>query len=342
MGIQLQRVPPSRKLPSLHEDLYSGLLKPPRSIPSKYFYDAHGSELFERICTAPEYYPTRMESSLLLRYAEEIIAAVQPAQILELGSGSSRKIRYLLNACKAQQVECSYAPFDVCEHMLLEAGTALREEYQWLDIMPLIGDYHGGLENLPNVDERRFFVFLGGTVGNFFTHELDWLLEELQTCMRAGDYLLIGADRIKDERVLQAAYNDAGGVTAEFNLNVLKVLNREANANFQLDTFVHNAAYNGSLERMEMCLISQQEQQVHLGHIGENLQLDKGESILTEISRKFSQQGLNQLLEAGKLQVQQHYEADNGYFSLVLVQLPEASPSPPPDRVVNSSASSLL
>lgn len=318
--IRCLKLPPSRPVPSLEDDVSNGLLQPPRSLPPKYFYDARGSALFEQITGTPEYYPTRTEDRLLADHARDIIEATRPDQILELGSGSSRKTRRLFDACVVLDHQCEYAPLDVCEPALIQAAADLAAEYPWLRISPITGDYHAGLRHLPHFDGIRLFAFLGSTIGNFKPAEARGFLDEVHDAMQPGDYLLLGADRVKDIDVLQAAYNDAAGVTAEFNLNLLHVLNHELAADFEPDWFEHQAIYNPELQRMEMLLVSTRQQTVQLGNLNQTIRFHPGETILTELSHKFTVTDLEQLVAACNLDIREHYQPDNHYFSLILAQ----------------------
>lgn len=315
-----QRVRPSREVPTLLDDVRDGLMRAPRSLPPKYFYDEHGSKLFERICETPEYYPTRTEAALLQDNAAAIIAAARPTHIIELGSGSSRKTRHLLDACEAMGQYCAYWPFDVCEEMLYESGEQLLCDYPWLEVQALVGDYLAGLDHLPDPAGRRLFVFLGGTIGNFEPERARAFLSELQSRLRPEDSLLLGADRVKAHEILRAAYNDEQGITAAFNLNVLRVLNRELDATFDLAAFEHEAVYNDAAQQIEMYLISKRSQSVDLRAVGDSLSVVPGERILTEISRKFRRTDLEGLLREAGLRVTQHFEPENQYFSLLLAQ----------------------
>lgn len=313
-------VPPARTVPSLIDDVRQGLLASPRSLPPKYFYDDKGSRLFDAICDTEEYYPTRTEDALLKRSAKDIIASLQPAHVVELGSGTSRKTRRLLDACEEQGCHATYWPFDVCESMVQGTAEALMDEYAWLRVQGLVGDYHAGFEHFPGFDGCSLFVFLGGTIGNLDHEQAVAFLSELRHSMGDGDALLMGADRVKDSGVLHAAYNDSEGLTAAFNLNVLRVLNREIDADFELDAFEHKAIFNHEDSRIEMHLVSKQEQTVSLNALDETIEFDKGESILTEISRKFTPDSLDALLAEAGFRIQRHYEPDDGFFSLVLAR----------------------
>ncbi|GJM05582.1 MAG: histidine N-alpha-methyltransferase [marine bacterium B5-7] len=309
---------PTRKIPDMVDDVRASLLQHPRSLSPKYFYDERGSELFDQICSTPEYYPTRTENHLLSSHALDIINKTTPDQILELGSGYAVKTRRLFDACQETSQSCIYAPLDVCEEVLIEAAQKLSEEYGWLGLNPLLGDYHGGLGNLPAAQGSHLFVFLGSTIGNFERADALDFIKEVYKTMRSGDHLLIGVDRVKEKHVLHAAYNDAQGVTAEFNLNVLHVLNRELNANFNTEEFTHSATFNTDKERIEMRLISNTDQHVHIDELGESIQFDRGDQILTEISQKYTYTGIEEMLKQANFKITEHYEDENAYFSLVL------------------------
>ena len=186
-----------------------GLLDRPRSLKPKYFYDARGSDLFARICDTPEYYPTRTEAALLSDYSHDVIRISRPQQIIELGSGDARKTRNLFSACENLQHQCSYVPLDVCREMLLQSSHELNQEFPWLKLQPLVGDFYAGLGNLPTLEGTSLMVFLGGSIGNFTPEQAQDFLNDVFQTMDHGDYFLLGADRKKDHTVLNAAYNDA-------------------------------------------------------------------------------------------------------------------------------------
>ena len=317
-GISCIPVMPTRLIPAMVDDVRESLLSKPRSLSPKYFYDERGSELFDQICSTPEYYPTRTENRLLLKYAGDIIQKTQPEQILELGSGYSVKTRRLFDACQDISHNCTYAPFDVCEEALIESAQKLAEEYQWLNLKPLLGDYNAGLGNLPSARGSHLYVFLGSTIGNFEQQEARNFMKELYNVMKHGDYLLLGVDRVKKNEVLNAAYNDAQGITAEFNLNVLNVLNRELGANFDTNAFTHFAAFDEEKERIEMRLTSTTIQEVKIDDLDKTIQFNKDESILTEISQKYTYNGIEALLTNANFTITDHYEDEDEYFSLVL------------------------
>ena len=312
------RIEPCKQVPGMVEDVLTGLLDSPRKLSPKYFYDDHGSQLFDRICTTREYYLTRTEEALLTAYGSDIINETRPDQILELGSGVSHKIRTLLDACEKYSHSCEYAPFDVCEEVVTLATKRLAVDYHWLDINPMTGDYHAGLGNLPTTEGVRLMAFLGSTIGNFTPEECREFIREIRQCLQPGDFFLLGADRIKDPAVLNAAYNDAGGITAEFNLNLLRVVNREINADFDLDNFSHYAFFNEEKGQIEMYLVSGKDQEIRLGDSGVVISFAAGERILTEISRKYTAGELESMLSDYGFTIIRHYQPANQYFSLLL------------------------
>ncbi len=314
-------VPASRHIPSLAEDVRNGLLGEEMTLPPKYFYDERGSHLFDRICDEPEYYPTRTEDALLARSAAEIMTTTRPQRILELGSGTSRKTRRLLDACNDIGLRPVYAPFDVCDEILLHASEGLTSEYPWLRIDALAGDYTAGLDGVPAGASPQLVVFLGGTVGNFDERGADIILADIRALMQRGDWLLIGVDRVKEPEVLHAAYNDSAGITADFNQNLLAVLNRELTADFDVDSFAHYSIFNPRASQIEMYLVAMRDMRIRLQALDESLEVEEGDAILTEISRKYTRTGAEAMLEHAGFAVQRHFEADGGAYSLLLAQV---------------------
>lgn len=317
-NIRLAEMLPTRAILSLGQDVTNGLMRVPRSLPAKYFYDEKGSWLFDQICDSPEYYPTRAENALLAKVANDIINEQQPRCIVELGSGTARKTRHLFDACSKAGFSPIYVPIDVCDEILIASKNALEKEYEWLEVNPIVGDYTGGLGNLPRHSECNLVAFLGGTIGNFSEDEARNFLADLRSTMTENDALLIGADRIKPPEVLHAAYNDDAGVTAAFNLNVLEVLNRELDATFDLDGFEHYAYFNPIQSRIEMHLVSTRNQSITLGSLQKEIDFNEGDHILTEISRKFTRIELENMLVDAGFEVVKHYESDGHKFSLLL------------------------
>ncbi len=322
--IACQTVARAREVPSLTDDVEHGLLTPPRFLPPKYFYDEYGSKLFDKICETAEYYVTRTEDALLKDCAESIIDQAAPDDILELGSGTSRKTRRLLDACEGLGFCPTYSPYDISPETLQQTALDLVDEYDWLEINILIGDYEAGLRHLPKSDGRRLFCFLGSTIGNFEQEKAIAFLREIRSRMNPDDLLLLGADRVKDDDVLHAAYNDSQGLTAAFNLNVLKVLNEEVESDFDLSQFEHRAEFNADRSRIEMRLVALSDQTVVIGALDTSLRVRAGETILTEISRKFTDESLSGMLNMAGFSTAAHFTPANKYFSLVLAR-PQAA-----------------
>lgn len=316
--IIVDRLHADRAAQTIAEEVVRGLSARYKELPCKYFYDHEGSLLFERICMTDEYYPSRAEDGLLREVAGRVIASVAPRTIIELGSGSSRKTRRLLDACAALGHRPRYVPIDVCPEMLTTAATSLTRDYPWLDVYALAGDYQLGVSQLSRHEHPALFVFLGGTIGNFPDPELPEFLASIRAVMGPSDFLLLGADLIKDERVLHAAYNDAAGLTAAFNLNLLTAINRELGGDFQLNGFVHDARYNQALARIEMRLVSTRAQTVYLERCARAFEFVPDEVILTEISRKFAPEGLERLLHATGFTLDQLFVSDEPRFALSL------------------------
>jgi dimethylhistidine N-methyltransferase len=274
-------------------DLKLALATRPRSISPKYFYDAQGSALFDRICELPEYYPTRTELAILGRHAREIAAHMGAnAQIVEFGAGSLRKVRLLLDAMKQP---AGFLPIDISGEHMARSAAGLQRDYPGLHVQPVAADYTQDLQlPAPIGAGRRIGFFPGSTIGNFTPQESLQFLERTARLLRGGA-LLLGADLVKDPAVLHAAYNDAQGVTAAFNLNLLARANRELGTRFVLEQFAHSAFYNAPLQRIEMHLVSRCAQTV--GFEGESYEFEEGEALHTENSYKFTVQGLRRLAE---------------------------------------------
>jgi dimethylhistidine N-methyltransferase len=298
--LQLGRDPetadaPAAAAPSAFaRDLMAALAERPHRISPKYFYDAAGSQLFDRICELPEYYPTRTELAILQRAAPEIAAlAGRAAEIVEFGAGSLRKVRLLLRAFDAP---ARYLPIDISGEHLALAAVDLRAEFPGLDVRPVVADYTVDVPLPPPAPGagQRIGFFPGSTLGNFAPEEALAFLRAASRTL-AGGALLLGADLVKDPHVLHAAYNDAEGVTARFNLNLLARANRELGASFALDQFFHYAFYNAPRQRIEMHLVSRERQAVTVG--GRRFELEEGESLHTEDSHKFTVDGLRALAQ---------------------------------------------
>jgi dimethylhistidine N-methyltransferase len=269
-------------------DVIAGLGGPRKSLPCKYFYDARGSELFERICATAEYYPTRTERAILEACAGDIAEATGAAELVELGSGSARKTRVLLEAYSARAPEVHFAPIDVSGDMLVESARELIARYDDLTIRGIAGTYEDALAALhPAPHDRRMFLFLGSTIGNFTEDERGAFLARIHAAMAPGDFFLLGFDRVKDAAILHAAYNDAEGATAAFNRNILAHLNARFHGDFRPGRFRHVALWNADESRIEIYLESDRAQAARLDDIELDAAFESGERIHTEISRKF-------------------------------------------------------
>ena len=301
----------------LARDVRQGLTQTPKSLPPKYFYDATGSKLFDRICDTPEYYQTRTEQALLERVADSIVGKLSPSHIVELGSGAARKTRVLLDALGRSRRSAHFVPFDVSESMLRGSAEKLLRHYPWLHVHGIVGDYERHLSHIPG-GERRLFVFLGSTIGNFERDAAVTFVQRLSACMRPQDQLLLGFDLVKSERVLHAAYNDEQGITAAFNKNVLAVLNRELGANFDASRFAHVAFYDAATSQIEMHLESQCAQRVHVPRLDLDVAFVPGERMRTEISRKFTRASVAELLDRAGQELVSWFSSPDDYFALAL------------------------
>jgi L-histidine Nalpha-methyltransferase len=283
---------------ALRADVLHGLRDEPKSLPPKWFYDARGSDLFERITELPEYYPTRAERAILTARAGAIAAATGARTLVELGSGSSEKTRLLLDALRGATLE-SFVPMDVSATALRESATAIAADYPGLAVHGVVGDFTEHLDLLPG-DAPRLVAFLGGTIGNFRPAERAKFLAGVRSVLTAGEWLLLGTDLVKDPATLVAAYDDAAGVTAEFNRNVLHVLNRELGADFDVDAFEHVALWDPEHEWIEMRLRATRAQHVTLPRLDLAVDFAEGEELRTEVSAKFRRDRvITELADAG-------------------------------------------
>lgn len=294
-----------------------GMQQTQKTLPAKYFYDETGSRLFEAITQLPEYYPTRTEIQLLRQHRSEIAElSGDKVWLMEYGSGASLKIRLLLQAIKP---DC-YVPMDISKDFLLESADKLMADYPWLNVYAACVDYSQPIK-LPddmNSDAQRLGFFPGSSIGNFSPSEAQDFLKEVGTTLGQNGSLLVGVDLQKDKAVLEAAYNDCQGVTAAFNLNVLKHLNRVANANFNVNHFEHNAIYNTQSHRIEMHLVSKMDQIITIDH--SHFTLKAGETIHTENSYKYSQQSFSQLAGSAGFNVKRFWTDDNQYFGMFYLE----------------------
>ncbi|WP_372730003.1 L-histidine N(alpha)-methyltransferase [Nocardioides sp.] len=298
-------------------EVRAGLTATEKTLPPKYFYDAHGSDLFDRITRLPEYYPTRTERRILEDRAAEIAQATGARTLIELGSGTSEKTRLLLQALSGAGTLERFVPFDVDPAVLTVASRQIAAEFPDVAVAPVVGDFESHLVNLPG-GPQRLLAFLGSTIGNLDPTQRSTFLGDVRTTLADGDAFLLGTDLVKSSARLVAAYDDAQGVTAAFNRNVLAVLNRSLGADFDLDAFEHVALWNEREERIEMRLRSSQDQVVHLSGLDLEVKFGAGEEILTEISSKFRRETVAAELAAAGLRLTHWWTDENGDFALSL------------------------
>jgi L-histidine N-alpha-methyltransferase len=288
---------------TLADDVLDGLTRPFKELPPKHFYDARGAELFDRICDLPEYYPTRAERAILTDCAAQLARLTDAAELVELGSGTAAKTRVLLDALHEAGTLVRYVPVDVTESMVRDCAAELTAEYPGLQVHGVIGDFERHLDRIPEAAGTRVVAFLGGTIGNFPPGSRRRFLRELAALLGPDDHLLMGTDLVKDPRVLEAAYDDPQGLTAEFNRNVLRVLNRELNAEFDPDDFDHVALFDAQHEWIEMRLRARREHTAMVRALDLPVHFDAGEEMRTEISAKFTRERLLGDLDAAGLEL---------------------------------------
>ncbi len=303
---------------SLADDVLDGLTRPFKELPPKHFYDARGAELFERICELPEYYPTRAERAILEEAAEELAALTGAVELVELGSGTAAKTRVLLDALYTAGTLRRYVPVDVTESMVRECAEELTSEYPGLRVHGVIGDFERHLDRVPPGAGPRIVAFLGGTIGNFPPGSRRRFLREIARMLGPEDHLLMGTDLVKDPQVLEAAYDDPQGVTAEFNRNVLRVLNRELQADFDPDDFDHVALFDSEHEWIEMRLRARREHTTVVRDLDLPVHFDAGEELRTEISAKFTPERLEGDLSAAGLELALWLTDPDELFALTL------------------------
>jgi L-histidine Nalpha-methyltransferase len=308
---------------SLAYDVLDGLTRPFKEIPPKHFYDARGSELFEQICRLPEYYPTRAEREILVTRAEEIVRGTGAGELVELGSGSPEKARILLEAMSDTGTLRRYIPVDVSESALEAAAVELVDQFEELSVHGVIGDFERHLGCVPSRaagGPARIVALLGGTIGNFLPGTRRRLLREIGRLLRPRDRLLLGTDLVKDPMVLEAAYDDAQGITAEFNRNVLYVINRALDADFSPEAFEHIAFYSRTHEWVEMRLRSARPCTVLVGDLDLRVEFAAGEELRTEISAKFTRARVEADFRAAGLALERWFSDSDGLFAVSLAQ----------------------
>jgi dimethylhistidine N-methyltransferase len=305
---------------SFAEEISYSLNQDSKFINPKFFYDRKGSDLFESICSLPEYYPTRTEISILKKLEHDLSSYLdENMNLVELGSGSSVKTRLLLDIFTTLQAKTEYFPIDISE-ILTESSEQLLKDYDTLHITGIIDTYEGGLEFLKNYDDNKnLIIFLGSSFGNFTPDDGKLFLDKIFSTMNSGDLFLIGLDLVKDKNILEAAYDDSQGITAKFNLNVLSRINDELDADFDIDNFLHYSIYNETDQRIEMNLQSSVSQSVIIAKSNLSLNFNKDELIHTEYSHKYSTSQIKKLLTDIGFTIKNIWLDDKKYFSLTLV-----------------------
>lgn len=295
-------------------DIIHGFSKEEKRAPSKYFYDYEGSKLFEAICKQPEYYVTRTELDILQRFASKMTQGFENGDLVELGSGANWKIRKLLDAIKPERLSSiRYVPVDVSESALQFAARELVALYPEMNVKGVVADFMVDLNELPK-GRQKLILFLGSTIGNLDENESHKFLTSASETMESNDRLLLGVDLVKPRKILENAYNDKNGVTRDFNKNVLKVINRELDADFDLNGFEHQAHYNESESRIEMRLKSLEDQEVRIEGANMTVQFRKGETILTEICRKFTRESLSKMVDQAGMRITNWFTDEREYF----------------------------
>ncbi|HEU5141853.1 MAG TPA: L-histidine N(alpha)-methyltransferase [Solirubrobacterales bacterium] len=306
----------------MERDVRAGLSADPKELPPKYFYDERGSRLFEQITELPEYYPTRAEREILRDRSAEIVAAAgAPRTLVELGSGSAAKTRHLLGAMRDAGCLEAYVPVDISPEITRETAAALVREYPGLAVHGLVCDFEHDLERIPAAEGGRLVAFLGGTIGNLYPDARSDFLARIAALLAPGDCFLLGTDLVKDHGRLEAAYDDAAGVTAEFNKNVLAVLNRELKADFDLDRFEHVARYDSTEARVDIRLRSLVDQQVRVAALDLDVGFAAGEEMRTEISTKFTRPRLEAIFGEAGLTFADWFPDSRGDYALSLACL---------------------
>ncbi|HVT13280.1 MAG TPA: L-histidine N(alpha)-methyltransferase [Fimbriimonadaceae bacterium] len=321
-SLRFIQVPPSHQEESLSVAVKRGLARRQKELPSRFFYDIDGSRLFERITRLPEYYLTRCETEILERYPGEIVAAGgADFQIVEFGSGSSEKTRLILRAAVERQDDVEYVPIDISSEFLRVSSEELLADVPGLRVTALAGDYLDALKRLPHHNGSRLFLFLGSTIGNFELDEAVAFLTCIRETMRPQDRLLVGVDLKKSPSIVEPAYNDAEGVTAQFNKNILVRINRELCGHFDLSLFEHHAPWIEERSRIEMRLVSKQDQIVAIDGLGESFTFREGEYIHTENSHKWSPMAFAAICHDAGLMVCHTWHDTKHWFALNLLQI---------------------
>ncbi len=301
------------------EKIISLLKNKKKSLPTQYLYDDLGSKLFEEICETDEYYLTRTEKQILEINACDIVNKVLPSEIFEFGSGSSKKTKALITKVLKRNKKLTYFSFDISIKALKMSYNELNKISKSLHVQLIKGDFNNDMKRIKKSKKNRLYLFLGSTLGNFNNKIATNFLDNISSLMNKEDSFLLGVDKVKDEKIINLAYNDSKGITKKFNKNILNVINKEYNLNFNEKNFLHNAKFNLEKSQIEMYLESTVDHTVKLPN-DENLNIEKGEKILTEISRKFSEKTLRDLFNKANLEIKKSYTDNKKYFSLYLLK----------------------
>ena len=301
------------------EKIISLLKNKKKSLPTQYLYDDLGSKLFEEICETEEYYLTRTEKQILELNASDIANEVLPSEIFEFGSGSSKKTKTLISKILKRNKKLTYFSFDISIKALKMSYNELNKISKSLHVHLIKGDFNNDMKRIKKSKKNRLYLFLGSTLGNFNNKIAINFLDNIASLMNKEDSFLLGVDKVKDEKIINSAYNDSKGITKKFNKNILNVINKEYNLNFNEKNFLHNAKFNLEKSQIEMYLESTVDHSVKLPN-DENLNIEKGEKILTEISRKFSEKTLRDLFNKANLEIKKSYTDNKKYFSLYLLK----------------------
>ena len=301
------------------KNIISLLKRKNKSLPTQYLYDDLGSKLFEEICETEEYYLTRTEKQILELNASDIVNEVLPSEIFEFGSGSSKKTKTLIAKVLKRNKKLTYFSFDISIKALKMSYDELNKISKSLHVQLIKGDFNNDMKRIKKSKKNRLYLFLGSTLGNFNNKIAINFLDNIANLMNKEDSFLLGVDKVKDEKIINSAYNDSKGITKKFNKNILKVINKEYKLNFNENNFLHNAKFNSEKSQIEMYLESTVDHSVKLPN-DENLNIEKGEKILTEISRKFSEKTLRDLFSKANLEIKKSYTDTKKYFSLYLLK----------------------
>lgn len=316
-GITIQNHLDTRFNEQIARDVMNGLTAPQKYLPSKYFYDARGSQLFEEICLLPEYYLTRTEMAILKGSAKEIMKKFRGGDLIELGSGANWKIRMLIEAVDiSQRSRIRYVPVDVSASALIEASEELLDIYPEIEVMGIIADFVHPMEFIPS-DRDKLITFFGSTIGNLDEEECHVFLRSISENMKEGDRFVFGLDMLKPREIIEAAYNDSRNITSEFNKNILNVVNRELNGDFDPSHFDHVAFFNEEKEQIEMHLRANRRVVVEIGDLNLSVTLERGETIRTEISRKFSRESAEAMISKAGLGIEAWFSDPEEWFSLL-------------------------